>query len=107
MSGVVTPYSILLTGLLLIVAALHPFGSAPWLTPAAQRSTSLTAAVYVLGVLGTGYCVYGAITGQRADWWLWANVPALVYWLLMTGTTKTEDKNPTEEPDGGKEGGDA
>ncbi len=105
MSGPATPYSIALTGLFLIVAALHPFGPAPWLLPAFRRSNSLATVVFFLGIIGVGYCVYGAVTGDHASWWLFACIPALVYWLLMTGPAKKDTKKKTGS--GAKEAGNA
>jgi len=103
MLGVVTPYTVSFAGLLLAVAALHPFGLPPYMNSIARRSAPAAVLAYFTGLACAVYAIYGTLRHQ--PWAVWLVFPALCYWFFLTdsqpGSARMAKANHNGEAEGG------
>ena len=90
----ITPYNMIIGGLLLSTGVSHPFGKAQYLRPAMRRARWFAILLWLLGLLGGAFALYW-FTFSRPQWsWLLVLVPLIVYMWLGQNPQPQDEKQP-------------
>ena len=98
-TGLLSYRTLIVLGLGLCVAPVHPLGNAPYLSAFLRRVWPLGPIAWVVSLLGVGYSLWHLSTNQAGPWWFWALVPAgLYFWFGITTRSDPARQHPTKAP---------
>jgi len=91
--------TLIVLGLGVSVAPVHPFGKRQYMVPLLERSFALALLVWAVSLLGVAYSIWNLAILQPGLLWAYALIPAaLFFWFAVSTRTDKSRRYPKQAP---------